>query len=369
MSQEPDLEVFFRFDRGEIAPPWPELEPFLERLEKKTGLARQGPEWPSDETGIRRAAAALTDAAMETFGATLNPVPDDRHFFDAFLNKHVIDPAGRPFFDGAQVRESLDEKAYATLQERGLRLPDAPLLVYCLTAYWGEVLRARLGAVWCLLSPIRPLQKLFDMLQNGPISQCHLFSQVTKKLLDPEGDQLAFKVSAIQSPGVALCATMEEAEPVAERILGKEGLAVIELLESEDENQINEGLERAEKLLERNPKNGLILYYAGRTALQAGAMDVARHYLERLVELSRNPMNLHNLSIAVAQEDLGAAIGLAEEALRLRPEYWRCCVTLASYYVDARRNADAKKLLQKVVKQSEEPGIAEQAKEFLREIS
>lgn len=171
----------------------PQLERFIVVLQNRTGLGPFQPSYPVDGPSLRRAAEAFEAAAKEVFGFTLSLQNPDPAQYDVLFNRHLIDPAVQPYFDGARLRELGDAASdeYAKVLEK-LRVPRESLFYYCAGAHWGEWLFRHRGARWQLIAPLRPLQSFADMVSAGDTMCIHPFSQVTSKMTDPEGDALAF---------------------------------------------------------------------------------------------------------------------------------------------------------------------------------
>jgi hypothetical protein len=113
-----------------------------------------------------------------------------------------------------------EEQEQYYLAAEANRVPDEPLLYYAMGAFWGERLVRHQEVEWALFEPLRAVQSFPDMVTGAGTICLHPFSQVGKKLADPEGDQLAFKLAAATQnkryfPPYPLTAALADSEVAA----------------------------------------------------------------------------------------------------------------------------------------------------------
>ena len=174
------------------------------------------------------------------------------------------------------------------------------------------------------------------MITVGQTICMHPFSQVVKKMSDPEGDQLAFKVSARFAwrylPPFPLLASLADAEYAAYSLLPQEAREAQDLAEQGD---VVAALDLLEKALAHSPENVCLHSVAIQVAFQGEAWQRVEDWsLAALGLCPDHPVLSHNLAVLYSwQEDLlPKAVGLLETALEQAPSYGRAHLTLASCY-------------------------------------
>ena len=240
---EPETMRAFYEAPSAFEPRTPEdVAAMVEALARATSLDRRARQFPIEREVLERAASAL-EAVARVDGPALDRADPSPAQLDRFIDARVISPALRPFFAAGLPRalERAEEvDAYEAAVEAS-RIPDEPLLYYCLGAWWGEWLVRHRSAAWTLEAPLTVPQWFPDGLTTM-LTVCLLpFSQVAKKVADPEGDNLAFKSGLVERPvkelpPFPLLASLADARHAADALLKPSGREAIRLLES-GENQ------------------------------------------------------------------------------------------------------------------------------------
>lgn len=312
-----------------------DVKSFVDRVAANTGFFPKGTGYPTDSDSLRRVAAALVTAASEAFGFSLRLDVDDASQIDRFVDAHLIDPALRRFFSQDK-RSHLSEVEASEFREaiERTRVPNEPLLFYALGAYWGEWQVRHRGACWAIYPPLNPIQFFPDMISQGVTICSHPFSQVCKKLSDPEGDNLAFKVHVSSSqkrylPPYPLLASLADAEHAVKQLLPEPARRAMEAETAGNDQQAWELFCEAAMENEQPQLLSMMIACAWRLEKYDMIDGVSRRLLELVPD---HPLTCHNLAVLYSnQPDLmDEAIALLDRAIESDPGYARAHLTLAS---------------------------------------
>jgi len=348
-----------------------DLLPLIAKLEQASGVARAATEFPISPQALSQAARAFEVAALEAYQFRLSVDVADPEQLDRFANTFLIDPALRPYFDGAGPRELPEEESRGYFDAvESLRVPNEPLLYYCMGAFWGEWLVRHRQAVWALYPPLKPIQSFPDMISASNTLCAHPFSQVNKKLSDPEGDQLAYKAKVMQAearylPPLPLIASLADAEEAALATLPPFTRAACDLEKSGDADG---ALRAYAEAIASNGKDLRTLSLAVQAAWQGKRWEFVEHWsLAALRSAPTHPVFSHNLAVLYAGTPgrLNDAVKLLETALRTNPAYGRGHLTLASCLFELGDRDAARAEAMWVIEN--DPQLRSAAEEFLKE--
>ncbi|MHB0972565.1 MAG: tetratricopeptide repeat protein [Thermoanaerobaculia bacterium] len=309
----------------------------VDKLAASTHLPRHDETYPIARETVRATAKAFESAVREQYGVAISVDDADPGQLDRLVNAHLIEPELRPYFDGIVLRENLDDVAsekYAQLVDAH-RIPNEPLLYYAMGAFWGEwMVRHRL-AQWTLYEPLRPVQAFPDMI-TAVQTICHQpFSQVVKKMSDPEGDQLAYKAHVGSSqryiPPYPLLASIADSNEAVRSLLSQEGRAGVD---QETAGNSSAAYDSFRKAIAKDPNNATLYSLGFQAAFRTEHYEDAFAWAKRACELEpNNPMLKHNFAIMIGGQPDGeaAAIKLLDEAVALDPQYARGRLTLAGF--------------------------------------
>lgn len=314
---------------------------FVDLLAEQTGLPYQAEEYPVDEASIQSAAAALAAASAARFGFELSLASPDAAQLDRLINAHLVDPGLRPFLRAHGLREDLTEAEEAACEQAmtELRIPREPLLYYCLGCFWGEWLCRHRQAAWALVAPLRPVQVFPHQVPVGSTVCLHPFSQVVRKLSDPEGDQLASRATPDlvrrYFPPLPLLASVSDAEyavfaplpPAARRASCLEGVG-----------QMAEALACYGEALAAAPDHLGLHVLAAWCAWRAEDWERAETWLRAGLALSpQHPVLCHRLGVLSSRrpEGMVEARHLLQTAVASLPDYGLARLALASLHAQA----------------------------------
>ena len=324
-----------------------EIAFFVDAIHQRTGLPTSGKSFPIEIDAIHSAAAAFIDAARSIYEFAFDLESADAGQLDRCVEAHLIG--------------------------EGEGVPNEPLLYYAMGCFWGDWLVRHRGCAWALYAPLNPIQSFPDALQVSGTACLHPFSQVTKKLADPEGDNLAYKSEVVTAdrkvlPPFPLLASLADAERAVRDLLPAKAAAGLDAWEDEDNEK---ALRLFEKAIVESPKDARILNHGVGCAWELERWDLVGEWLDRLIELCPDRAHFrHNRAVIYtgAEETLPRAIELLESALKLDPEYSRAHITLASCYQDVGRIPEAIKHCKWVIENEEDEEVKGEAKELLKEI-
>jgi tetratricopeptide (TPR) repeat protein len=373
-QEGPELQAFYRLMVPAAASIPEDLGRLVAQLAERTGLPRRAAEYPVDEPTIAAAAEELVEGVRAVFGFTLDLAVDDATQLDRFLDAHVIDPALRPFFADGGPRKELGEDESRRFAEckAACRAPDEPLLVYALGAFWGEWLVRHRRFQWRLYPPLRPVQAFPDMITAQATICVHPFSQVCKKLGDPEADNLAFKARVFHFtrryfPPYALLASLADSEQAAIEMLPPSAREALVVQQQGDAKRALELLLRAGEEDTHNPR---LLYLIITAAYRLKLFDLMEGTSYHLLEMiPDHPLANHNLAVLYAsrKELLPEAEKLLRTALASDPEYSRAHITLAMVLRDLDRIEEAKEHVRWV--REHDPEMRAEADDWLRRLA
>lgn len=322
-----------------------EIAFFVEALRQRTDLQTTGDSFPVDSKTVRSTAAAFIEAARSVYGFSFNLRSGDPSQLDRFVDAHMIDAEGG-------------------------RVPNEPHLYYAMGCFWGEWLCRHRSSAWALHAPLNPLQSFPDAIGVSNTICMQPFSHATKKLADPEGDNLAYKSDIATSdkrklPPFPLIASIADADQSVRDLLPPSAAASL--------NAWEKGDERAFRLfvlaIQETPDNPRILDHAVGCAWDLERWDDVANWLDRLIQLCPDrPHFQHNRAVIFtgSADTMPRAIELLENALRIDPAYARAHLTLASCYHDVGRNQEAIRHCQWVMANDDE--LKADATELLKEI-
>lgn len=324
--------------RQRLAPPTPQAKRLLAAFESETGFPRDTRDFPIGSCAIQETAVAVERAVRDSFGIALATAED----FDRLFELGLAHPE---------------------------TIPDAPVLYFGLGAAWGEWLRAHRGFEWHLFEPLDPIQAFDDLDAHAWLTLAPPFSHVTKKFLHPEESSFAGRGSfdldrQMGPPPRALIASPADAAEVHRRIVGRRIPAALAAgLDAEA------AIREAALAVEESPENGLVLLYASEVAARHRAWDLARTWLERLVE--RHPHPRHAFQLGSAILELGAseeeALAAFERAISWDPAFWRARLARASLLAALERTSEAREELRRLAREAS-PEIQAEADDLLKEL-
>jgi hypothetical protein len=346
-EEAPAIQAFYKpyADFMEETPS--DLRSFVERLAWITGLPREGTEYPTDAQSLRNSANGVVTAAGDVFRFPLDLETDDASQMDRLAEKHLIDAALRPFFGGKGLSDLSEDqtKEYFEATQR-LRIPNEPLLYYGMGAFWGEWQVRHRQARWMLYPPLNPLQAFPDMITQGTTICSHPFSQVCKKLTDPEGDNLAFKaqVSSTQKrylPPYPLLVSLADAEHAVRQLLPEPAQRGLEAEKAGSDEKAWELFCEAATVEEQPQLLAMMIASAWRLKKYDMVDGISRRLLELV---PGHPLTCHNLAVLYCHQPNGMneAIGLLRQALQSDPRYARAHITMASCLVEAGHEDEAR---------------------------
>ncbi|MBI3268577.1 MAG: hypothetical protein HYZ53_06110 [Planctomycetes bacterium] len=366
------MEAYYRPSHAFDAKPTAELERLLAELARRTELSRAAKEFPTDRKSLQRAAAALEGAALDVFSFKLDLAGGAADQLDRFSNAHLIDPSLRPFFLGNDLRRDLDpteKKSYSAACENST-VPRDPLLYYALGAFWGEWLVLHGRCVWSLAAPLRPIQ-LFPEPAAVLNTQCVVpFTDVTKKLCEPEVEALAARFSALSAnrrciPPFPLIAGSEDVEAAVREHFSEKTLAALAAEDAGDDERAF--TLHAEAIAER-PTDAGTLALGVSVAWRLKKWTLVDEWLTRASKASPDTSPIvDNLAALYAEDEakLPQAIALLERQLSLDPNYGPTHLTLAGCLLDSGRKAEGLKQAQWVVEH--DPDLKTEAASMIEE--
>lgn len=348
--EEPALRAFYKpyADYLDVTPP--DIAELVNDLASDTGLPRHSATYPVDNETLRKTALALAKASSQRFGLRLAVDDPDPGQIDRLVNGHLLEPELRSFFEGESRRSDLGsdaEERYANLVDKH-RLPNEPLLYYSLGAFWGEWLVRNRNARWVLFAPLNPVQSFPDMVTALDTICLHPFSQVVKKMTDPEGDQLVFKAHVATSgkkyfAPFPLIASLADAKPATRALLPE---LVTQGLDLQQRGQGKEAVGLFAQAIQESPNEARLYAFGISAAWTEGQWDLVERWSKGAIALAPdNPMLKHNLAVLYSgsPSQLPQAVSLLEAALRDDPGYARAHLTLASCLADKGDRALARK--------------------------
>ncbi|HEU4962375.1 MAG TPA: tetratricopeptide repeat protein [Bacilli bacterium] len=342
-----------------------QLEAVREKFQPLTG-------WRIEAEALQQAAEVFAQAAHEVYGARLSVEDEDPTHLDAFLNRHLIAPDVRELFDGAQVKEGLQDADYERFAEliNENRMPDSEALYYFLGAYWGEWLVRHRGAKWMLHPPLRTVQAFPDMITSGGTVGLMPFSQVVKKLADPVGDNLGYKASVFETdylPPFPLIASMADSQEAVLSLLPQEARLAEEALEAGD---VQGALALLEQGREKDPDNFLLLAQVQQVAWQAEEWETVHSAITALLRQHPHARTFYNLGVFYAQFELfDEAVESLRQAILLHPQYGRAQVTMAALMAEQGQFDAARGLLEAVLTEGYDSSLQEEAQQLLVRIA
>jgi hypothetical protein len=347
------------------------LASFVERLASIVGLPRNGNDYPTDGDSLRRAAVGFAVTAGDVFGFPLDLEADDAGQMDHFVERHLIDAALRPYFEVKEASGLSEVQAQEFCRAMELiRVPNEPLLYYSMGAYWGEWQVRHRHACWALYPPLNPIQCFPDMISQGATICSHPFSQVCKKLCDPEGDNLAFKahVSSGQKrylPPFPLLASMADVEHAVRELLPEPARRALDFEKAGNDQQAWELFCEAAAVAEQPQLLGMMIACAWRLEKYDMVDGVSRRLLELVPD---HPLTCHNLAVLYSgQPDMmNEAIELLRRSVQSDPHYPRAHITLASCLAQLGRNDEARQHAEWVRDNDRE--MKPEAEKFLAEL-
>ena len=318
---------------------------FVDALHERTALPSSGASFPADIQTLGRTADAFADAARSVFAFSLDVDSADGSQLDRFIDTHLVQPQSN-------------------------RVPNEPLLYYALGCFWGEWLKRHRNAAWALYAPLNPIQSFPDGISTSNTICLQPFSQVNKKLADPEGDCLEYKAGLTTSdrkylPPYPLLASIADADQAVQDLLPQSANRALAAMERGDPR----ALDLFVQAIKENPTDARILDFAVGCAWDQEDWDHVREFLRRLIELCPDrPHFMHNLAITLSGDEstLPEAISLLERAIAVDPSYARGHLTLADIYNDLGEKTKAMQHCQWVIDNDEE--LKADAQELLKQI-
>lgn len=349
-----------------------DMSRLVEFLAGATGLPRVADEYPVDDETIRSAAAAFQEAARVVYQFSLDAEDDDASQLDRLADQHLIDPALRPFFGEQAMAEPSDEESERYVEAReGLRVPNEPLLYFCMGAFWGQWQVRHRQASWALCPPLNPVQSFPDMITQGSTICSHPFSQVCKKLTDPEGDNLAYKVQVSTSqkqylPPYPLLASLADADYAVRQLLAEPAQRALDAEEAGDDEQAWALFCEAAVEDDEHPQLLSLMIACAWRLKKAEMVDGISRRLLGLVP--DHPVTCHNLAVLYSnQPDLmPKAIDLLERALASDPRYSRAHITIAYCLAETGRIDEAREHAEWV--RDNDTQLKDEAEELLNEL-
>lgn len=305
-SAKPSVDVYVRSEPAEwastYAPPngyLPVLPPGVAEIAgavaQSVGRATRDADFPVTAEALSTAAAAFCRVASAVTGVPLDLGAPNAAQFDAVAD-HFIDPALRPYFAGGRLRSDLTAAEQDAWRAMGAsaRVPDAPDLYYGFGAACGEWLVRHRHSVWGLLGPLRPMQFFPDAAAAGHTMSALPFSFVSKRLADPEGDNLNFKMDdppmRDRIPPFPLIASLADTREAWFRTFPPEARP---LLISEASAPPERTLAGYMRLLRRHPEHTGLLSVAGELARTQVDPYLAVTLLRRLSPLAPDVSRVH----------------------------------------------------------------------------
>lgn len=348
----------------------PDVGKLVTTLADKTRLHSAAAEYPTEDEAIASAGTALCQAVSECYRFDLDYDSPDSTQMDR-LTDYLIDPQLRPFFENGKPRKDMSEAEAAKYMEArdSISIPNEPLLYYALGAFYCLWLVRHRQAEMCLYSPLRPIQSFPDMITVGPTICLHPFSQVTKRLSDPEGDNLEFKVSSRMTQGrmppFPLLASLADAEFAALQLLPP---TARHAREAERQDQVEQAFRLYAKAIADDPNNLQVLSMGSACALKLRQYDAAMDWMELILSMQpKSPLIMHNLAILYGGPPgrSAEAIRLLKDAIEFDPYYARARITLASFLLDAGSRQEAIAQAEWVLKN--DSNLKNEAARFLQE--
>jgi FimV-like protein len=347
-------------------------EEFLERMRERAVGFRGVEGWSVAEADVKAAALVFAEVAREVFGVTLSLEDEDPLQLDGFLNRYVIAPELRPFFEGAQIQTGLSEADYARyvqICEQGT-IPEEEALYYFLGAYWGEWLVRHREAKWGLYAPLQPMQKLPDMITTTYGSVCLLpFSQVAKKLADPAADALGYKAGVFQSaylPPFPLVARLEDRQEAMLALMPHEARLAEEAVRRRD---LDTAIHLLDQALQREPEQLFLLMMMQQVAWQAEEWELAHQAMTALLRLRPHARTFFNLGVFYAQFELmDQAVESIRQAILLDPQYDRAKLTLGTLLLELGEKEPAREVLEHLAETGVDPQMQAEAQRLLGEM-
>jgi hypothetical protein len=347
-QEAPTIQAFYELSRR-LAPETPAyLGPFVECLASTTGLPQRGNDYPTDSDSLHTAAVGFVTAAAKVFDFSLHLQVDDPGQIDRFVETHLIDPVLRPLFAtkrGSHLSGIQTEEYCEAVERAGV--PNEPLLYYSMGVYWGEWQVRHRQACWTLYPPLNPVQSFPDMITQGTTICSHPFSQVCKKLTDPEGDNLAFKAYVPSShkrylPPYPLLASLADAEHATRQLLPEPARRGLDAEKAGDDQVAWELFCEAASEQEQPQLLATMAVCAWRLK-NYGAVDGLSRRLLQLVP--GHPLTCHNLAVLYCSQPgmMNDAIMSLNLALESDPTYSRAHITLASCLAEVGRKDEARK--------------------------
>jgi len=342
VREEGDTIKTYYTPYAEFAKETPEyISAFVEEIEKCSGFPRSDDHYPIDSNSIQIAAKAFEQAAKTVFGFTLSLESDEALQLDIFANAHLIDPRIRPYFHEEKLKEDLDEEqweAYSKLYDE-ITLPKEPLLYYAMGCFLGEWLVRYRNCTWMLFESLNPIQSFPDMAMTLDTACMLPFSQVVKKLTDPEGDNIGFKASMRLSMKqyfgpFPLIASLGDLKQAATILLPQEAVIASEKASN---GEHEEAFQLYTKAIEREPNNARIYSLALPSAWQLEHWDTFFEWSEAALELEpENTVINHNLAVLYSYRENGMskAIELLKKAIQSDSNYGSAHLTIAICYFE-----------------------------------
>ncbi len=345
--EDDSVRAFYELHADWSAQTPTEITELARLLAKATKLPRTAREYPVDSETLYVAAHALVRSVHDVFNFSLNLKTDDAGQLDRLAERHLIDPALRSFFRETGFEELSEERAEAYFKaSEDLRVPKEPLLFYCLGAFWGEWMVLHRRAVWALYPPLNPVQSFPDLIGVGPTVCSHPFSQVCKKMTDPEGDNLSFKVQVFAGnrrylPPFPMIASLADAEQATKDLLPEAARRAEVAAEAGDDETAWLLLCEASKEHRDHPQ---VLAKLISCAWRLKKWDMVDGGSQRLLELvPDHPVTCYNLAVLYGgtPDLVPDAIDLLERAIRSDPYYGRAHLTIATLLAEGGRLDEA----------------------------
>ena len=351
-----------------------DIAAFVQQLEIRTGLLRSDVIFPSSQEALAGAASAFVAAASEVFDFELSLDAEDAGQIDRFANMCLIDPVLRGFLGPDGWTEDMPEEDVERLAKAldTSKIPNEPLLYYAMGSFWGEWLVRHRHAAWRLYDPLQPIQAFPDMITTATTICMQPFSQVTKKLSDPVGDNLAFKAKVTGAmrrcfPPYLLVASIADAEQAESSLLPPE---ILEAWQLANHGNHADAVAAFDAYLDPGVDDPRLFYLAIPSAWESQNWRLVEVWSLRALELApRHPVLNHNLAVMYSQipEARDDAIKMLQTALAEDPGYGRAHLTLASVLLDAGRREEALDHVEWIVEH--DPGLREEAERLREEIS
>lgn len=299
--------------------------------------------FPADRESLRRAKAALADAAKESLQLSLVIAEEDLGGFDELAER---------------------------LATEGDSTTISPLVIYCLGAWWGEWLVRHRRARWTL--PPRVAMDLSDgdLVPHATVLCITPFGQIAS-LLRPDGPRRASELAARIAESrrylwpFPLIASAQQAAEAYRRLLPEPARRAMEIEQMLGDYQSAWDLYR--HALSHDPASPPLLALASACAWRLEMWDWVETTSHRLVELApEHPTTRHNLAVLLSRSRarMAEAVEHLEVAIKIFPGYSRARLTLASCLWDLRRRDEA--IAQARWVWEHDPKLRTKAAEFLR---